>query len=202
MNEATISRHPFEPFIPQNATKLIVGTIPPYRFCTSPQNLCDKDVNFYYGSKDNYFWETLAEITGVHLEYNNSETAVNQRKTLLQSLNTGVTDIIDQCIHKDGKSDDSSLECIKCKPIAQLLEQNQKIDTLLYTSKKLIVHLVNCQADKGYHENWDSSRNGTVYINQKKYNVILLYSPSPSGRRRISREKMLSQYKAIFGEVK
>jgi len=27
------SKHPFEPFIPANATKLIIGTIPPYRFC-------------------------------------------------------------------------------------------------------------------------------------------------------------------------
>jgi len=49
--------HPFEAFIPSGATKLIIGTIPPERF-SQKKLFCD-DVNFYYGSRDNAFWELL-----------------------------------------------------------------------------------------------------------------------------------------------
>ena len=42
--------HPYEPFIPENATKLIVGTLPPPRFTTG--ELKEGDVNFCYGSRD------------------------------------------------------------------------------------------------------------------------------------------------------
>lgn len=48
------STHPFAPEIPEGATKLIIGTMPPYRFCNTDEALYDDDVNFYYGSRDNY----------------------------------------------------------------------------------------------------------------------------------------------------
>lgn len=196
------SKHPYEPYIPQNATKLIIGSIPPYRFCTEPQDLFDNDVNFYYGSRNNYFWKLLTEVTGIQLDYKNTEAAVNQRKTLLTNLNVGVTDIIQQCIHKDRKSDDASLQKITLKPLKELLFLNPQIDTLLYTSK-FIIKQINQIADKSYHEEWDSSKkHGTVVINGKKYNVVVLYSPSPLARRRVSHEAQLSQYKEIFGQIK
>ena len=44
-----ISVHPYQPFVPPQATKLIVGTMPPLRFCTEPRLLYEDDVDFYYG---------------------------------------------------------------------------------------------------------------------------------------------------------
>lgn len=194
------SKHPYKPYIPKDATKLIIGTMPPYRFCVEPQKLFNDDVDFYYGSRDNYFWKLIAEVTGTQLERENSEAAVNQRKALLSKHNIGITDVIGQCIHKNGKSDDASLQDITHKPLKELLLQNPKIDTLIYTSRIIIKH-VNKIADKSYHEGWkESGRKGMVIINNKNYNVIVLYSPSPSARRRVSREVQLLQYKDVFGE--
>lgn len=192
------SNHPYKPYIPQNATKLIIGTIPPYRFCIKPQKLFDNDVNFYYGSKDNYFWDLLSEVTGTQLERKNSEEAINQRKTLLTKLNIGITDVVEKCIHKNEKSDDASLEQIMHKPIKELLLQNPKIDTLIYTSN-FVIKQINQIADKSYHS-WEIPRKvGIVIMNEKKYNVIVLYSPSPTALRSISAETRLTQYKNIFG---
>lgn len=192
------SNHPYKPYIPQNATKLIIGTIPPYRFCIEPQELFEDDVRFYYGSRDNYFWSLIAGVTGVRLDRNNSEAAVNQRKALLTKLNIGITDIIEQCLHKDGKSDDASLQEITLKPLKELLLQNPKIDTLLYTSQN-IIRYINKMADKSYHD-WNTPRRqGTIIINNKKYNVIVLYSPSPLARRKVPQEIQLLQYKDVFG---
>ena len=58
------STHPFAPEIPEGATKLIIGTMPPYRFCNTDEALYDDDVNFYYGSRDNYFWELVSDASG------------------------------------------------------------------------------------------------------------------------------------------
>lgn len=196
------SKHPYKPFIPQEATKLIIGTMPPYRFCIEPKELNESDVNFYYGSNDNHFWKLMEVVTGVKLEYKNTEEAVNQRKALLSKLKIGITDIVEQCIHENGSPEDTSLKDITPKPLKELLLENPKIDTLIYTNKtgKIILEQVNKIADKSYHEGWDASQTrGTVIINNKKYNVIKLFSPSPSARRKVSYEAQLSQYKEVFG---
>lgn len=191
------SKHPYEPFIPQEATKLIIGTMPPYRFCIEPKELLDGDVDFYYGSKDNCFWELLEKATGAKLDSDKMEETIKQRKALLEKLNIGITDIVDKCIHENGKSDDASLKNITHKPIKEILMQNPKIDTLIYTST-FVVKQMNQMADKSYHS-WEIPRKvGTVIMNGKKYNVIVLYSPSPLARRSINAETQLTQYKNVF----
>lgn len=192
------SIHPYEPYIPLTATKLIVGTIPPYRFCF--QKLEPEDVNFYYGSKDNAFWELVSEATGVQLDYVNSKEAIEQRKNLLCKLNIGVTDVIESCIHHDQKSDDNSLEIIELKKIKESLLQCPKINTLLYTSEYVKTLINQKFADKSYHCCIDKSRRKyTTVINGKEYDVVILYSPSPSALRRVKAKTRLTQYKTVFG---
>ena len=69
-----LSIHPYEPYIPEGATRLIIGTMPNKRFCVRmPEldelpgtcklpNLQPEDVNFYYGSNDNSFWKLVSAI--------------------------------------------------------------------------------------------------------------------------------------------
>lgn len=103
------STHPFAPEIPEGATKLIIGTMPPYRFCNTDEALYDDDVNFYYGSRDNYFWELVSDASGKRLTYANTQEAIDERKKLLADLHMGMVDMIVSCVHKDGKADDESL---------------------------------------------------------------------------------------------
>ncbi len=204
--ENKISIHPFEPFIPNNATKLIIGTIPPYRFCKQEgvePNLSSDDVNFYYGSHDNSFWELVyASSCGKTEELikENSKEAVDQRKALLEKMGIGITDIVEQCYHKDQKSDDKSLMNIKQKDIRKLLSENEKIDTLIYTSD-FVKSQMNAICDDGYHSSVDKkNRIWSVRINGKKYRVVILYSPSPNALRRINAETRQRQYDGVFGK--
>ena len=193
------SKHPYKPFVPEGATKLIIGTMPPCRFCHKDQaNLLKDDVDFYYGSRDNYFWELVSDAVGTELHFENTEEAVDERKVLLARLHMGITDMVKQCTHKDGRSDDDSLENIQFNDIATLLYEHPKIDTLIYTSNK-VASMVNNVSDKKYHEKWDKTRkNGIVLINHKVYSVHILYSPSPSALRNISKETRAKCYKEIF----
>ena len=45
--------HPYPPYIPENTTRLIVGTLPPPQFSTGALN--DQDVDFCYGSSNGMY---------------------------------------------------------------------------------------------------------------------------------------------------
>ena len=199
MENTRRSKHPYEPYIPENAAKLIIGTIPPYRFCIPNGERKSCDVDFYYGSKDNSFWKLISEVTGENLHYENTAEAVNERKSLLNRMHIGITDIIESCIHENQKSDDLSLTDIKQKDLTKLLADHKQIDTLIYTSQ-FVKAQVNKIADKSYHSWTGQPRRGSTCIGGKCYHVIVLYSPSPNALRGVSSEKRLEQYESVFGK--
>ena len=171
MEETVRSIHPYAPYIPEGATKLIIGTMPPFRFCTSGgRTLHDNDVDFYYGSRDNHFWKLLSEVTGTPLEFVNTTEAVNQRKQLLKQLHIGITDIVGSCIHRNGKSDDASLFSIAPKPLDKLLLEHPNIEKLIYTSRTEVQKLINrFFADKGPHTRAkDNTQKESVWINGRQ----------------------------------
>ena len=135
------STHPFAPEIPEGATKLIIGTMPPYRFCNTDEMLYDDDVNFYYGSRDNYFWELVSDASGKRLTYANTQEAINERKRLLADLHMGMVDMVVSCVHKDGKADDKSLhDIVERDDLKTILHKYPKIDTLIYTNEESTNH--------------------------------------------------------------
>ena len=197
MNERSV--HPYEPFIPQGADRLIIGTIPPYRFCRRDGVLLDGDVDFYYGSRSNYFWHLMSDVSGVPLEYADSDAAVEERKRLLRRLHTGITDIVESCTHRDGRSDDASLCDIERRNIAGLLSRYPSIDELIYTSRFVISQM---NAELSARHRWLTAdrMNGEIVVNRRCYRVRVLYSPSPLALRSVSADKRLARYREIFAE--
>jgi len=86
-----LHKHPYTPFIPKNATKLIVGTLPPPRF--SVGNLKKGDVNFCYGSIDGQLWKILDEIFSLDLHFENTNLAIQQRKDFLNENKQFILDL-------------------------------------------------------------------------------------------------------------
>lgn len=201
MREPVRSIHPYEPYIPADATKLIVGTMPPFRFCAAGgRKLYETDVDFYYGSRDNAFWKLLSEVTGVPLDFAPTPAAVAQRKELLTRLHMGITDVVGSCIHRDGKSDDGSLLDIQPKPLNQLLLDYPRITELIYTGRTEVKRLVNQYfADKSPRRRTADAPPGEyVRINGKAYAVTRLYSPSPIALWSVSADTRREQYRKVF----
>ncbi len=84
--------HPYPPFIPENATKLIVGTLPPPRFTTG--ELKEGDVDFCYGSRDGQLWVILDKIFGLNLQFENTAEAIAQREHFLRKRGIGICDMV------------------------------------------------------------------------------------------------------------
>ncbi|MEO6831615.1 MAG: hypothetical protein ABI378_04890 [Chitinophagaceae bacterium] len=198
-----LETHPYQPFIPKNATKLIIGSIPPQRFCVLKNGekvLETKDVDFYYGSKDNSFWRLVGAVFNISLEEANTNTAVEQRKQVLAENGMGITDIVASCQRKEDNSSDENLDIIERKDLRKLLSDNPQIDTLIYTSD-FIKKQVNVYF-KTYHSTIPTAKKEfTLKIDTKIYKVKILFSPSPNALRNMGQggsERRQQQYREFL----
>ena len=126
-----LHKHPYQPFIHKNTTKLIVGTLPPPRFSTG--DLLEKDVNFCYGSYYNSLWLFIDKIHNLNLRYDNSQEAINERKQFLIQHKIGVCDIVESAEREKMDASDLGMQNIKLRDVIGYLKQYRKIDTLIFT---------------------------------------------------------------------
>lgn len=123
--------HPYKPFIQNDTTKLIVGTLPPPRFSTG--KLLEKDVDFCYGSYYNSLWLYIDKIHNLRLHYNNSEEAIKERKQFLTKHKIGICDIVENAERNKINASDLGMKNIELRDIIGYLKRFSKIDTLLFT---------------------------------------------------------------------
>ncbi|MCM4155931.1 uracil-DNA glycosylase family protein [Gramella sp. AN32] len=123
--------HPYPPFIPASATKLIVGTLPPPRFTS--RKLKPDDVDFCYGSKDGLLWPILDKIFELNLLFDNSEKAVSQRKKFLTNRGIGICDIVECSTREKIDASDLGMQDVELREMIKILKKFPKIDTLIFT---------------------------------------------------------------------
>jgi len=124
-------QHPYKPFIQNDTTKLIVGTLPPPRF--SIGKLLEKDVDFCYGSYYNSLWLYIDKVHNLSLRYDNSEEAKEERKQFLIKHKIGICDIVESAERDKIDASDLGMKNIKLRDIIGYLNLFPKIDTLLFT---------------------------------------------------------------------
>lgn len=195
------SIHPYKPFNTEKSETFIIGSIPPYRFCRTPKEIFCADVDWYYGSKDNYFWDIIRTACG------NSEINLctrEERKEFLVQNSIGIFDMIEQCNRKNGGSSDSDLKDIELIDICEIINKNKNIKRLLFTS--LFVFDLFKKATKISSKIEDRKHFQKIEVCNKELEILVLYSPSPSWSRglkdirdNIERNKIrIEQYGKIF----
>jgi G:T/U-mismatch repair DNA glycosylase len=122
---------PYPPFIQEDTTKLIVGTLPPPRFSTG--ELLEKDVDFCYGSYYNSLWLFIDAIHNLGLRYDNSQEAIDERKQFLIQHKIGVCDIVDSAEREKIDASDLGMKNIQLRDVVGYLKQYPNIETLLFT---------------------------------------------------------------------
>ena len=123
--------HPYQPFLFKEATKVIVGTLPPPRFTVG--DLKADDVDFCYGSRDGQLWPILNRIFSLELAYENTKAAIQERKDFLMARNIGICDIVASAKRTKVDASDLGMQEIILRDVVGYLRGYPKVETLLFT---------------------------------------------------------------------
>lgn len=123
--------HPYKPFLFKEAKKLIVGTMPPPRFTTG--KLKPEDVDFCYGSKNGQLWPILDSIFRLNLKYENTHSAIQQRKEFLVKHKIGVCDIVRSALRQKIDASDLGMQHVQLRNLVGYLKEYPNVNTLLFT---------------------------------------------------------------------
>lgn len=204
---------PVLPFIEGKPTKLIVGTFPPH--------ITKWDFDFFFPNLQNRLWPTLAKIATMKLtEPDDSEqwkiSAVVERKTILNALNSGMVNIIQRCKRKEGISAlDNDLEVLSIHNILEeILMVNPTIKSIFLTSssgknsclslfkrhlkENSIEFILSNERAKTRESKINNPLIGGFHFKGNDIKVYSLYSPSPTTKRAGIKDDILeSQYNII-----
>jgi len=137
-----IEKHPYEPYVPSNASVLILGSFPGHEQTRHP----NKD-EWFYSAKRNKFWEILENV------YSESLQTVSDKKKLFEEVGIGITDVILSAKRKEKSNLDSNLEIVEHnKEAIQKILNNGKINKVFFTSQfvqkqflKMFPNYSNCE---------------------------------------------------------
>lgn len=131
MSSLFLHTHPYPPYIPESATKLIVGTLPPPRFTTG--ELKEGDVDFCYGSRDGQLWVILDRLFHLGLLYENTPQAIEQRAHFLQEHGIGVCDMVAFARRAKINASDAGMQDVELRDLVRILQKHPRVNTLLFT---------------------------------------------------------------------
>ena len=123
--------HPYPPYIPENAIRLIVGNSPPPRFSTGALN--DQDVDFCYGSSSEILWEIWDRLYDLNLVFENTNHIIEQRKAFLKRERFGIWDIVGGAYRNKIDASYLGMQDVQSRDVLPIMEQNPKFDTLILT---------------------------------------------------------------------
>ncbi|WP_418893497.1 uracil-DNA glycosylase family protein [Limibacterium fermenti] len=132
MKELEIETHPLKPFVPENATLLLLGSFPP------PRQKWKMD--FYYPNFQNDMWRIFGLIF-----FNDKDSFLNEEKTsfdkerivsFLTEKGIAVTDTARQVIRKKQNASDNFLEVVKPFDLEKIVAEIPLCRTLVTTGAK------------------------------------------------------------------
>ncbi len=126
-----LEHHPYTPFIPRGAKKMIIGNFPIGKFSNHGRlhEIKENDIVFYYGGATNRLWPLIGSCFDLEL---NSKKKIQD---FLSIHGIGVADILQSCRRRGGSALDSALYDKTYNPnLAELIEE-KGIRELIFTSK-------------------------------------------------------------------
>jgi len=123
--------HPYPPYIPEHAKKLIVGTLLPPRF--SKREFRPGDVDFNYGSRDGQLWTILGRLFETDFLFETTQRAVVQRQDFLKEQRIGISDMVSCAYREKMDASDIGIKAYELRNLITIIRQHPEINMLLFT---------------------------------------------------------------------
>jgi G:T/U-mismatch repair DNA glycosylase len=193
LNEYKEECHLWEPFIPVNANKLILGTFP-----TAKNNR--KAYDFFYPNPNNEFWKLIFKVNDKNLDDYKSEDPIKIRKEVLSNLNLGIADIGYRILRQRGSSKDQNLFPIEYTDIFKILDDNLKIEKIIITSSGVLFWFHHyCELNNYTFKIPKEKLPTQTILTFKNRNIKIEIVSSPSRLSPIKGDKLIAMYrKAIL----
>ncbi|AEV31532.1 G:T/U mismatch-specific DNA glycosylase [Owenweeksia hongkongensis] len=181
-------------YIPDGATKLIMGTF--------PTEASKRSYPFFYPNTDNSFWRVLAAIATHELKYFEGDEAVHERKNILDKLNMGITDIGNKILRNGNSSLDADIFPMEFTDVFKILDETPTINKLIFTSSTSKNSVLGwfqayCQLNSPLRLSALDGSNNPKRCNilnySRKVSVTIVHSTSGAARR--SFEELLEMYR-------
>jgi G:T/U-mismatch repair DNA glycosylase len=198
-----IERHPFPELIPKGVKTLIIGSFPPIKLTADQKNISGdnkhlyesyfqrfrdqrpgSNISFYYGSKENLFWELMKEAFGVQEELDTPEAI----KSFLGKKLIGITDIIEKCQRRASRRNPT-----KTNPQSDCIGSLDK-DLIILESRDVVgsiiknnIERVFCTSKYVHKKLMDLDKKEGQRLKQLQIEPTILLSPSPAASISISR---------------
>ena len=90
-------------------------------------------MDFCYGSRDGQLWPILDKIFGLDLKFETTAEAIEQREHFLIKRGIGICDMVASARREKIDASDIGMLEVELRDLVAVLQQNPKIDTLLFT---------------------------------------------------------------------
>lgn len=193
MIEKNIEIHPLQPFLPTNATMLMLGSFPPPK--------ARWKMNFYYPNFQNDMWRIYGTVFFNNKEYflNSDKTAFNQEKIeqFLRAKGIAVFDSGYKIFRQQGNASDKFLQIIEPINLTEVLAQIPQCKVIMTAGEKATETLLSLLDEERVM--LKNGENTPITIAQRQYQLYRL--PSSSRAYPLALAKKAEIYRQFFVDI-
>jgi G:T/U-mismatch repair DNA glycosylase len=191
--ELEIETHPLEPFLPENAKLIMMGSFPP------PKNRWKME--FYYPNYQNDMWKIFGLVFFQNKEHfldiANKNFKEQQIREFLMEKGIAIFDTAYQIIRLKGNASDKFLQIAKPTDLAKLLQQIPQCHSIMTTGDKATDTLM-LSMPEGTLKPVIGESSRTYFANRE---LTLYRMPSSSRAYPHAIEKKAEAYGQLFNEI-
>lgn len=191
--ELEIETHPLEPFLPENAKLIMMGSFPP------PKKRWK--IEFYYPNYQNDMWKIFGLVFFQNKEHfldiANKNFKEQQIREFLMEKGIAIFDTAYQIIRLKGNASDKFLQIAKPTDIAKLLQQIPKCHSIMTTGDKATDTLM-LSMPEGTLKPVIGESSKAYFANRE---LTLYRMPSSSRAYPLAIEKKAEAYGQLFNEI-
>ena len=132
ITEIEFEEHPFPPYVPANASMLIVGSFPGIEQVLNKNN----PEEWFYSATDNLFWIILSDAFQVELK------TLKQKKDFFDKRGIAITDIFSKVKRKKKSNLDKLLFGMEYNKEIKSIIDHSSIEKLFFTSRFVEKHFL------------------------------------------------------------